>query len=106
MRALQALKRSPLALDLYAWLSYEAFRAHSSGKARFENWEQLHDHLGGEYKNSADFRRKAKAAIRKIKVVYPGLKLGDRQGGVQVLPESWPSIRPRDVAIHGTFRTI
>jgi hypothetical protein len=28
MRALRALKRSPLALDLYAWLTYEAFRAH------------------------------------------------------------------------------
>ena len=25
MRALRALKRSPLALDLYAWLSYEAY---------------------------------------------------------------------------------
>jgi hypothetical protein len=45
MRALRALKRSPLALDLYAWLSYEAFRAHRSGKPRFENWSQLHAHL-------------------------------------------------------------
>jgi hypothetical protein len=41
IRALRALKRSPLALDLYAWLSYEAYRAHNSGKARFENWTQL-----------------------------------------------------------------
>jgi hypothetical protein len=39
-----------LALDLYAWLSYEAYRAHSSGNARFENWTQLHDHIGAEYK--------------------------------------------------------
>lgn len=106
MRALQALKRSPLALDLYAWLSYEAFRAHSSGKSRFENWEQLHDHLGAEYKHLNNFRSAAKAAIRKIKVVYPGLKLGDRQGGIQVLPESWPSIRPRNPTINGIFRTV
>lgn len=105
MRALQALKRSPLALDLYAWLSYEAFRAHSSGKARFENWTQLHDHLGAEYKHRQHFRSAAKAAICKIRTVYPGLKLGDRQGGVQVLPESWPSIRPRNLTINGTFRT-
>ena len=106
MRALRALKRSPLALDLYAWLSYEAFRAHKSGKARFENWQQLHAHLGAEYRRVSDFRRYAKAAIRKIKTVYPGLKLGDRQGGVQVLPESWPSIRPRDRTINGTCKAV
>ena len=32
IRALKALKRSPLALDLYAWLSHESYRAHKSGK--------------------------------------------------------------------------
>jgi Plasmid encoded RepA protein len=101
MRALRALKRSPLALDLYAWLSYEAWRAHRSGKARFENWEQLHSHLGAEYKNLDDFRRKAKPALSKIKAVYPGLKLGDRMGGIQVMPESWPAIRPRNLTIGG-----
>jgi Plasmid encoded RepA protein len=104
MRALKALKRSPLALDLYAWLSYEAFRAHRSGKPRFENWEQLHGHLGAEYKNTADFRRKAKATLAKIKTVYPGLKLGDRQGGIQLLPESWPAIRPRNITVDGLFK--
>jgi hypothetical protein len=40
MRALKALKRSPLALDLYAWLTYEAFRAHKSGKGRFVAWRR------------------------------------------------------------------
>jgi hypothetical protein len=99
LRALRALKGSPLALDLYAWLSYEAYRAHNSGKLRFENWAQLHDHLGAEYGRLDNFRSSAKAAIRKIKLVYPGLKLGDRQGGIEVLPESWPAIRPRNLTI-------
>jgi Plasmid encoded RepA protein len=106
IRALRALKRSALALDLYAWLSYEAFRAHRTRKPRFENWTQLHDHLGAEYRNPADFRRKAKAALAKIKTVYPGLKLGDRQGGIHVLPESWPAIQPRNVIIDGTCKTL
>jgi Plasmid encoded RepA protein len=106
MRALKALKGSALALDLYAWLSYEAFRAHRSGKARFENWTQLHDHLGAEYARSADFRRYAKTALRKIKVVYPSLKLGDRQGGIEVLPESWPAIQPRYTTINSLFKTL
>jgi hypothetical protein len=102
MRALRALKRSPLALDLYAWLTYEAFRSHKSGKSRFENWEQLHGHLGGEYAYLHHFRAKAKAALRKIQIVYPGLKLGKRIGGIEVLPESYPAIQPRDLTIDGT----
>jgi hypothetical protein len=106
IRALRALKNSALALDLYAWLSYEAYRAHSSGKARFENWTQLHDHLGAEYNRISNFRMKVKAALKTIKTVYPRLKLGDRQGGIEVLPESWPSIQPRNMTIDGALRTV
>ncbi len=101
MRALRALKRSPLALDLYAWLSYEAFRAHHSHKARFETWTQLHGHMGGSYADIDNFRKKVKGALRKIRVVYPGLRLGKKQGGVQVLPESFPAIQPRELLIRG-----
>ena len=99
MRALRALKQSPLALDLYAWLTFEAFRAHKSGKRRFETWAQLHAHMGGEYARVADFRTYAKAALRKIRVVYPKLKLGVRRGGLEVLPESYPAIQPRETTL-------
>lgn len=104
MRALRALKGSPLQLDLYAWLSYEAFRAHKTGKKRFETWRQLHAHLGAEYKHAHHFRAHTKAALTKIKLVYPGLKLGDRQGGIEVLPESWPAIRPKNLSIDGVCK--
>jgi len=96
MRALRALKRSPLALDLYAWLTYEAFRAQHRRQSRFESWSQLQGHMGGEYTNPGDFRRKAKAALRKIREVYPGLKLGKRTGGIEVLPTSQSAIEPRE----------
>ena len=102
MRALLALKKSPLALDLYAWLVYEAFRSNQSGQARFESWEQLHSHLGGEYAEIRNFRLKVNAALHKIELVYPGLKLGERQGGIEVLPESLPALQPRDMTIEGT----
>jgi hypothetical protein len=102
MRALRALKKSPLALDLYAWLVYEAFRSYKSGEARFESWEQLHSHLGGEYAEIGDFRRKVKAALNKIKLVYPGLKLSEKQGGIEVLPESLPALQPREITIEAT----
>jgi hypothetical protein len=102
MRALLALKKSPLALDLYAWLAYEAFRSNKSGQARFETWEQLHSHLGGEYAHIQHFRAKVKAALQKIQLVYPGLKLGERQGGIEVLPVSLPALQPRGMTIEGT----
>lgn len=102
MRALYALKKSPLALDLYAWLTYEAFRAYKSGEARFVSWEQLHGQMGGEYANLDDFRKKGvNPALAKIKLVYPKLKLGKRQGGIEVLPESLPALQPRNVTIEG-----
>jgi hypothetical protein len=104
LRALRALKGSPLALDLYAWLTYEAWRAHMTRKKRFETWTQLHAHLGAEYSRTNDFRRYAKHALTKIKLVYPGLKLGDRKGGIEVLPESWPAIRPRNFTIDGVCK--
>jgi hypothetical protein len=106
IRALKALKRSPLALDLYSWLTYEAFRAHKSGRSRYETWTQLHTHIGSEYGRIDRFRSKAKAALLKIGNVYPGLKLGRKQGGVEILPESYPALRPRQVTLDGTCKTL
>jgi Plasmid encoded RepA protein len=86
MRALRALKRSPLALDLYAWVSYRAFVAAQSGRTQFVTWEQLMGQLGTDYVHVQHFRAKAKAALRKIQAVYPGLLLGGKQGGIEILP--------------------
>lgn len=99
MRALRALKRSPLALDLYAWLTFQAFRAHQSNRSRFETWTQLHSHMGGDYADIENFRKKVKAALRKIRAVYPGLRLGRRVGGLEVSPASFPAIQPRGVTL-------
>jgi hypothetical protein len=105
-RAIKALKSSALALDLYNWLTYEAYRAYKSGKSRYETWTQLHAHVGGEYAEVRNFRLKANAALRKIKIVYPGLKLGKKQGGIEILPESYPALQPRQVTIDGACETL
>lgn len=96
MRALKALKRSPLALDLYAWLSHESYRAHKSGQGRFVSWSCLMEQLGTEYKEVRNFQTKARAALRKVQAVYPGLKLGELRAGVRIEPESFPAIQPRE----------
>ncbi|MGF7213720.1 hypothetical protein GGE65_008370 [Skermanella aerolata] len=86
MRALRQLKRSPLALDLYAFVCYRAFIATQSGKAQFVTWDQLMQQLGTDYSDVADFRKKSNAALRKIKAVYPGLRQGPKRGGIEILP--------------------
>ena len=95
VRALRALKKSPLALDLYAFLTYESFRANKIGKPRFATWKSLHSRFGGEYTHMQNFRSKVKAALVKIQGVYPGLRLGQREGGIEVLPGSRPALPPR-----------
>lgn len=91
MDALQALKKSPLALDLYAWLTHQAFRASSSKRARKVAWRSLHEQLGADYADVQNFRRKAIDAIRKIEVVYPTLQVEMIEGGLSVKP-SGPAI--------------
>lgn len=95
IRALKAIKRSPLALDLYAWLSHEAYRAHKSGRGRFVAWPLLMQQLGAEYRDPKDFGKKARAALKKVQLVYPALKLGGLRAGIQIEPESFPAIQPK-----------
>lgn len=91
MRALKALKRSPLALDLYAWASYRAFTVTQAGKQAFIPWSGLAAQLGADYADPRNFRVKASAALRKVRAVCPALRLADAEGGFIILPSQ---IRP------------
>ncbi len=85
MRALRALKRSPLALDLYAWSCYRAFViVQRQQPPQFMAWSLLQQQLGGDYSDPKDFKRKAKAAFRKIRTVYPGLAIAEIRGGFTI----------------------
>lgn len=91
MRALRALKRSPLALDFYAWASYTAYQTQRTGQSRSLSWEILHEQFGSEYKKVDEFARKAWHALLKVQAVYPELNVERIRGGITVLP-SKPSI--------------
>lgn len=84
--ALKALKRSPLALDLYAWSTYATDQANRMSKPRSVAWKLLQQQFGSEYANPKDFKRKAKAAFAKIVAVYPGLRMQFVQGGISISP--------------------
>lgn len=86
MRALRALKRSPLALDLYSLLNYRGFVTAESGKSQFIAWQLLMTQLGAEYEDINNFRKKASAALRKVKLAQPGLKVDKVTGGIEIYP--------------------
>jgi hypothetical protein len=92
LRALRAIKRSPLALDLYSLLTYQAFRSSKTGRPLFMTWRQLQTALGTNYKDHTDLKKAVKTALNKIEAVYPGLSMGTREGGLEVLPDSVPAI--------------
>ena len=92
LRALRALKQSPLALDLYVWASHKAYTAAMKGKSQSVPWISLQRQFGGDYKQTRQFKQKAIAALKKIQTVYPGLNLQDAPGGITVLASSLPAV--------------
>ena len=86
MRALQELKNSPLALDMYTWCTYKTYLVNRSRKPQRVTWRQLQEQFGTEYKDPKEFKRSAKYALRKIAPVYPGLHLDEIDGGMIVYP--------------------
>jgi len=86
LRALKALKRSPLALDLYAWATFKTFTISKKGETQFISWTVLMQQLGADYDDSKDLKKKARAALRKVQAVYPGLKIRSAKGGFYILP--------------------
>jgi hypothetical protein len=86
MRALKALKRSPLALDLYAWISYKSWNVTRLKKPQAVPWELLHAQLGADYAELRNFKLKATAAIRKIIDVQPEFRIALSPGTIQLRP--------------------
>jgi hypothetical protein len=91
MRALRALKRSPLALDAYAVLNY---RAHTAKEPVFLSWELLMKQFGSELGTASNFRLKMVPTLRKVLSVQPHLKVVQVKGGLVIYP-SRPAIAPR-----------
>lgn len=84
-----AIKKSPLALDLYTWLTH---RVSYLKKTTPISWSQLGEQLGAEYNNPDELARKAKDALRKIYTLWPELRIEEVKGGIKLAPSSRPSV--------------
>jgi hypothetical protein len=97
MRAIAVLRKSPLALDLYLFCNYIGANLKQRGKTKhLLTWKMLGQQLGCDYANPDDLKRKIKAAMRKVKLAHPGLKVGypSKGGGLEIYV-SKPAIAPR-----------
>ena len=86
MEALQALRNSPLALDLYAWTSYKTYSLMRSNKQLNVSWNDLAMQLGAEYGRMIDFKRKIIQALVRVQKVYEGLRISETDNGLLIKP--------------------
>ena len=95
MRALRLLKKSPLALDLYTLCNW--IGANLQKPKHFISWKMLGQQMGVNYHDSANLKKKVKAAMVKVKMAHPGLNVSYApQGGGIVIYPSLPAI-PRKI---------
>jgi hypothetical protein len=98
MRALRLLTNSALCLDLYSWCVWKAFEAKRTGQKQSIAWKTLMGQMGCDYEGEKavkDFKKKARAALRKVKLAFPGLSTAKEMGGFSVLPSSGLAIVAR-----------
>ena len=90
-RALKQLRKSPMDLDVYAWLVHRLF--HLTRPSTI-TWEQLSGQFGHGYRELRKFRRFFADSIQRVREVYPEARLKLADVGVILLPS--PQHIPRD----------
>lgn len=83
MDAVMALKKSPLAIDLYTWLNHRV--SYMTKPSRIP-WVSLQKQMGSDYTDRHNFKKASKAALRKIYALWPGLKIEEVTGGFKLHP--------------------
>jgi hypothetical protein len=90
LRALRALRGSPLALDIYSWLTY---RMSYLRKPCLIPWEALQTQFGADYGRVRDFKRKFLSHLADVLQVYPTARLSEQPAGLLLKPS--PTHLPR-----------
>lgn len=83
LRALKILKKSPMALDMYCWLTY---RMSYLNKQTCIPWGALQMQFGSEYARTRDFKKHFIETLKKVATVYPELRLENSMQGLVLKP--------------------
>lgn len=87
MRIIHELKQSPLALDLYAWMTHRTYSnpAEDSRKSSsFVPWKYLHDQFGSNYKGPKEFKRKTKQILKIVQSLSQNNCIQEGNGGLYI----------------------
>lgn len=91
LRALKVLKKSPLALDLYVWLTY---RLSYLDRQTEIPWAALAAQFGSDYRLLRQFKAALLGESRKVLAVYPNANIEQGEKGL-ILKPSRPHIGKR-----------
>lgn len=83
MEVIRLFKRSPLAIDIYTWLTN---RIMSVKERQFITWKALMAQLGSDYTDPKNFKKMAWRYMQKIELSWNGLKIEKRDGGFCLNP--------------------
>ncbi|VVN27036.1 hypothetical protein PS623_04588 [Pseudomonas fluorescens] len=94
MRAYRALRRAPLAMDIYTWLTYRM--SYTDRKTRPIPWQALMGQFGSNYtteRSVLDFKKGFLKALKLVQVTYPNARIQIEDKGLVLLPS--PTHVPR-----------
>lgn len=83
IRALKALQKSPLALDIYCWLTYRMSYLRSPVVIP---WESLQMQFGADYGRTRDFKAAFLDQLRRVKILYPEVNVEEHVHGLMLKP--------------------
>lgn len=93
MEVLKALRRSPLALDIYSWLTYRT--SYQKGRSRPITWASLQEQFGSQYQDNATgrrgFKHNFKKQLSKVLKFYEGANVEIVDNGL-ILNKGTPSV--------------
>jgi hypothetical protein len=87
LRAYKALRGSPLAMDIYTWLTYRM--SYTQQRSRPIRWEALMMQFGSGFTTEQavrDFKKGFLKALKLVQIVYPQANLEIRDNGLVLLP--------------------
>jgi hypothetical protein len=88
-RAIHGLKKSALALDVYTWLAHRLCRVRKADGVKL-SWGNLRQQFGQEYRCSKDFKKEFRAALLKVRAVYPHARIDEEIGGLRLYSSPAP----------------
>lgn len=103
MRILKGMRRSPLGLDLYMWLSYKTFMLYSQKKKPERlSWQRLYVQFGadpelaGDKRTIQNFRADVLRELKKLKACWPALDFTTPTGCLEIRACP-PSVSPKAI---------